>query len=216
MRFAKFALVLALGVCPVACGGVRGSGNVKTESRLVSDFNKVEVSGSAKLIVAQGETESLSVTADDNLLQYVSSEVTDSKLMLGSIGVMSMSPTAPITYNLTVKRLNAIGASGDITVEAKGIQTDSLVIAVSGSGDISISGESPEQKIAISGSADYKAEDFHTKDTTIAISGSGKVVVAVSNRLDVKVSGAGDVRYVGKPEVTKEISGEGSVEALLP
>jgi hypothetical protein len=156
------------------------------------------------------------VTADDNLLPYLASEVAGSKLMLGTKGLVFVSPTEPITYNLTVKKLNAIGASGDITVDAKDIQTDSLAVAVSGSGDVSISGESAEQKIAISGSADYKAENFKTKDTSIAISGSAKALVAVSTRLDVKVSGSGDVRYIGKPEITKEISGSGNVEAWTP
>jgi hypothetical protein len=217
MKILNVALVLNLALGAAACGSsIRGSGNIKTESRPVSDFTSVEVSGSGKLIVQQGETESLTVTADDNLLPYLASEVAGSKLMLGTKGLVFVSPTEPITYNLTVKKLNAIGASGDITVDAKDIQTDSLAVAVSGSGDVSISGESAEQKIAISGSADYKAENFKTKDTSIAISGSAKALVAVSTRLDVKVSGSGDVRYIGKPEITKEISGSGNVEAWTP
>jgi hypothetical protein len=214
MKFARFALIFALAFGVSACNAKRGSGNMKTESRPVSGVHSVEVSGSAKLIVEQGETESLSVTADDNLLQYLTSDVNGSKLTLRTEGAMSRSPTAPITYNLTVKKLNAIGASGEVTIDAKGIQTDSLAVAVSGSADISISGESPDQKVAISGSADYDAKDFNTKDTSIAISGSAKAVVAVTNRLDVKFSGDGQVQYVGMPEITKEISGSASVEPL--
>jgi hypothetical protein len=216
MKSAQFALVLALGLCVAACTTTRGSGEIKTEPRPVSGFTSVEVYGTANLIVGQGDTESLSITTDDNLLQYVTSEVAGSKLKLGTRDAISISPTETITYNLTVKKLNAIGASGDVTVEAKGIQTDSLVVAVSGSANISISGESPEQKLAVSGSADYEAKDFKTRDTSIAISGSGKAVVAVSNRLDVKVSGSGDVRYIGMPEITREISGAGTVEPLVP
>lgn len=216
MRIAKCVLGLALFLCLVDCSSTRGSGNIKTESRQVSGFSSVEVSGSAKLIVEQGAVESLSVTADDNLLQYLTSEVNGSKLTLGTKGNTSISPTAPITYTLSVKKLNEIGASGSVNVDAKGIQTDSLAVAVSGSANISISGQSPDQKIAISGSADYQAGNFNTKDTSISISGSAKAVVAVSDRLDVKVSGSGDVRYIGKPEVTKDISGAGSVEALTP
>jgi hypothetical protein len=68
------------------------------------------------------------------------------------------------------------------------------------------------QKIAISGTADYKGESFNTKDTSISISGSGKAVLAASDRLDVQVSGAGEVRYIGEPKVTKSIAGAGIVE----
>ena len=219
MKIVKSALVLALACLVGACfngNSLKGSGHIKTESRSVSDFTGVEVSGSAKLVVEQAEREDLTITADDNLLQYLTSDVDGTTLKLGTKGFTSIQPTAPVTYTLWVRRLNALGASGSVIVDAKGIRTDSLTIAVSGTGDISISGEADAQKIAISGTADYKAESFKTKDTSISISGSGKAVIAVSNRLDVEVSGAGDVRYIGDPTVTKNISGSGSVEAWKP
>jgi len=215
MNFVKCTLFLVMLGLVSACFGLNslhGSGNVKTEARTVKGFDRVDVSGSAKLIIEQGESESLTITADDNLLDYLTSDVEGSKLILGVKSGNSLQPTAPITYKLIVKKLNAIGASGSITVDAKDIQTDSLTVAVSGSGELSISGNSNEQKIAISGSANYKAESFSTKDTSISISGSGKAVLAASNRLDVEVSGAGEVRYIGEPKITKNISGSGIVE----
>jgi hypothetical protein len=215
MNFFKCTLLLVTLVLVSACFGlnaIHGSGNIKTEPRTVSGFDRVEVSGNAKLIVEQGETESLTITADDNLLEYLTSNVEGSKLILGVKSGSSLQPTAPITYKLVVRKLNAIGASGSITVDAKDIQTDSLTVAVSGSGEVSISGNANEQKIAISGSANYKAESFNTKETSISISGSGKAVLAASSRLDVEVSGAGEVRYIGEPKITKNISGSGIVE----
>lgn len=215
MNFAKCTLAIVVLGLMGACFGpdsIHGSGNIKTEARTVSGFDRVEVSGSAKLIVEQGESENLTITADDNLLQYLTSDVEGSKLILAEKNGSSLQPTAPITYKLIVKKLNAIGASGSITVDAKDIHTDSLTVAVSGSGQVSISGASNEQKIAISGTADYKGESFNTKDTSISISGSGKAVLAASDRLDVEVSGAGEVRYIGDPKITKNISGAGIVE----
>ena len=219
MKMAKSVLAAALACLVGACfngSSIKGSGTIKSESRSVSDFTGIEVSGNAKLIVEQGEREDLAIAADDNLLQYLTSDVEGSTLKLGTKGPTIIQPTAPITYTLSVKHLKTLGASGSVIVDAKGIRTDSLTVAVSGTGDISISGEADAQKIAVSGTADYKAEGFKTKDTSISISGSGKAVIAVSNRLDVEVSGAGDVRYIGDPTVTKNISGSGSVEAWKP
>ena len=71
---------------------MKGSGNIKTESREVKDFTGVEVAGSAKLIVQQGEIESLTITADDNLLQHLTAEVQSSKLILGTKGRVSLRP----------------------------------------------------------------------------------------------------------------------------
>jgi len=218
MKVARLLLVFTLGCIVVACNmaGIRGSGTLKTEARSVSGFTAVQVHGSAKLIVEQSDTESLSVTADDNLLQHLKSEVRGSSLILGPEGVVSLSPSETVTWKLTVRKLNSIGVSGDVAVDAKNIHTDSLDVAVSGAGDISITGDSARQVIAISGLGKYKGQDFKTEDTSIAISGAGEAVVAAAKRLDVQVSGAGEVRYVGSPEVTRSISGAGSVTAWTP
>ena len=219
MKIVKCVLVLGLAWSVGACFNLnshRGSGTIETEARTVNGFTGVELSGSGKLIVEQGDTESLTITADDNLLQYLTSDVQNSKLMLATKGMISLEPTAPITYRLTVKRLNTIGVSGSVIAEASGIRTDSLTIAVNGSADISISGEADSQKIAVSGTADYKADNFKTKDTSISISGSGKAVIAASNQLDVQIAGTGDVKYIGNPQITQSISGAGSVRAWTP
>jgi len=216
MKVSRLLLVFTLGCIVGACNmaGIRGSGTSKTETRSVSGFTAVQVHGSAKLIVEQGDTESLSVTADDNLLQHLKSEVRGSNLILGPEG--SLSPTETVTWKLTVKKLNSIGVSGDVAVDAKNIHTDSLDVAISGAGDIAITGDSARQVIAISGLGKYKGQDFKTDDTSIAISGAGDAVVAAAKRLDVQVSGTGEVRYVGSPEVTRSISGAGSVTAWTP
>ena len=218
MKGAKLALVLTLGCIVGSCNvtGIRGSGNPKTETRPVSDFTTVQVYGNAQLLVEQGDTESLSVTADDNLLQYLKSEVRSSILVLGPEQTVSLSPTKPVTWKLTVRKLNSIGVSGDVSVDAKDIQTDSLDLAISGSGAFSITGAAPRQVIAISGLAEYKGENFKTEETSIAISGLGNAVVAASKRLDVQLSGDGKVRYIGNPEITRNISGAGSVTAWTP
>jgi hypothetical protein len=214
MRIVPWTATLILLTLTSGCMGinaVRGSGTSTTESRMVSDFTGIEVSGSAKLIIEQSETEALTVTTDDNLQQYVTAEVKDSKLRLGTKPSMSLSPSDRITYKVLVKNLTVLGASGDVVVQAGGLRTDSITVAISGSGDIRISGDATEQKIAISGSANYDAEDLHSKDATLSISGSGKAVLAVSDRLDVMVSGSGDVEYIGTPQITQSISGSGSV-----
>jgi|SRR5688572_7849817 len=217
MNFIRCASLVLLISCVGACDymrGVDGSGTIKTEPRSVSGFTDVEVHGSAKLVVEQGDTESLSVTADDNLLQHISSEVKDSKLTIGPR--VSVSPTEQILYKLSVKKLDSIGVSGDVSVDAAGIRTDSLSVGISGAGNMVISGEAAEQKLSISGVGNYKGENFKTVETSIAISGSGNAVVAASKRLDVQVSGSANVQYIGNPEITKSVSGVGTVEARTP
>lgn len=210
-----FVAVVLTGIVSSGCMGfnsIEGSGHVVTETREVSGFTGIEVSGSGKVLLEQGDEERVEITADDNLMQHLSSDVTGSKLTLGTKDWVNLDPTDTIIYKVFVKDLKSLGISGSVVVEASGVRTDSLMVAVSGSGDIKISGEAEEQQIAISGSANYKAEDLKSKEVSLVISGSGEAVLAVSEKLDVQVSGSGDVQYIGDPKVTQSISGSGSIK----
>ena len=58
----------ALTACNVAgLGGLRGSGNIKSETRDIGSFGQVVVSGDAHVFVTQGDMPALVVEVDDNL-----------------------------------------------------------------------------------------------------------------------------------------------------
>lgn len=204
--------LLALVSVGSGCNSMRGSGRIASESRSVKDFTSVELSGTGTLIIEQGDVESLSITTDDNLLEYLTADVVGSKLKLGTKELAQIRPSTGVTYKLLVKKLNAIGLAGGADLEVKGLLTDSLTVAVAGASDIRISGETHDQKIAISGAAKYNAENFKSKDAAITVTGAGSAVLAVSDRLNVHITGAGEVKYVGDPMVTQEVTGAGIVE----
>ena len=193
MRKLGYALPIVLASLFAGCTGVVvGSGHVVTEDRKVSGFSGVELSGHGKLVIDQNGDEGLTVTADDNVLKYITSEVRDGRLRLGTEGLVNLRPSL-ITYKLSAKNLRSILASGSTQIDAKSVHTDELTIAVSGSGDVDISGTATRQTVALSGSANYRAGSLETQDTSIAISGSAKAVLAARGKLDVQVSGSGDV-----------------------
>jgi len=214
MRSAYGFLALVLALSAVGCDAIdakNGSGNVISESRSVKNFTGLELHGSGKLIIEQSDVESLTITADDNLLPDLTAEVRDSKLVLGTKDFLNLNPTGFVTYKLLVKKLNSIVVSGGAEIEAKGLLTDSLSVNVSGAGDISISGETEDQTISISGAGKYRADGFKSKKASVNISGIGSALVAVSDRLDVQVSGAGEVEYIGDPQVIQNVSGAGTI-----
>src|SRR5262245_22783058 len=188
-----------------------GSGNVVTESRNVPDFTAITLSGSGKLLVEQGNTESLTITADDNLLPLLTSEVKDGRLRLGQKSNTSIRPSKPIVYTVKVKSLEAIDLSGSGDIDLKNLKGKQLKVEFSGSGSLAAAGEVDSLDLSISGSGKSRTEGLKCKSATISISGSGNVVVAASETLAVKVSGSGSVEYVGDPTVTKRITGSGSV-----
>lgn len=208
-------LALTLGACSITfptVGVTQGSGTLKTETRSVSGFTSVVLSGIGTLNIQQTGTEALSITTDDNLLPLLTSTVSGGVLTLGVKPVNNPRPTSGITWNLTVKNLTGITLSGAGTINVQNLNTTSLTTLVSGAGTLNISGAAPSQTVTVSGVGNYKGRDFATANTTVTISGAGSAIVAASATLNATVSGAGSVTYYGTPQVTKTITGVGSIK----
>jgi hypothetical protein len=75
MRLRVAFALITVALLVTACSVTRGSGQLTTESRPVSGFTKVELSGTGELTIEQTGTESLTISAEDNILPRLTSEV---------------------------------------------------------------------------------------------------------------------------------------------
>jgi hypothetical protein len=195
-----------------ACSITRGSGQITSESRQVSGFSKVELSGSGELTIEQTGTESLTISAEENLLPKLTSEVSGDTLVLRSTSNAKIIPTQPIKYSLTVKDLSGLAVSGSGSVTMSKLATVALSTNISGSGAVTASGTADQQDLKISGSGRYQAEQLTSKTVKVDMSGSGVASVHASDALDLHMSGSGTLTYTGDPkQVTQQISGSGKV-----
>ena len=202
---AMVAVLLVLAGCSV----VSGSGQVKSETRQVSGFTGIELSGNGEVTIEQGETESLTIEADDNVLPALTSEVRDSVLELGTKPRTTVRTRNPIRYRVTLKDLTSIELSGSGSVSGADLQASALQVDISGSGTINLAGAADQQDVEVSGSGRYEAAQLPSRSATIEISGSGKATVAASDQLRVDISGSGTVTYSGDPAIDQDISGSG-------
>jgi hypothetical protein len=213
----KKQTILLITVLTALAGGcvssekVRGSGNVISETRPVSGVTIVGLSGDTKLDIEQTGTESLTITADDNILPLLKTEVRNGQLRLWTETNFSPETEQRVHYKLTVKALNDIALSGDGIIDAKNIATNRLQVAISGDGVIRTAGTAESQDIAISGDGAYEGADLSSKSAETHISGDGRATLAVSEKLKADISGDGTVEYIGDPAVEKNISGDGNV-----
>jgi Putative auto-transporter adhesin, head GIN domain len=199
MRNRLAAVGLAVLLLLSACGGVvTGSGQVATETRSVSGFTAIDLAGSGEVTVEQGNSESLTIEADDNVMPRLTSEVSDSTLKLDKKpGIVNT--RSPIRYRVTVRDLTGVGVSGSGSVRGQGMTLQSLQVDISGSGRVDLNGSAVEQDIEVSGSGRHEAAELQSQQVTADISGSGQVAVAVSRELRVDISGSGTVTYSGDP-----------------
>ncbi|MBZ0284624.1 MAG: DUF2807 domain-containing protein [Anaerolineae bacterium] len=198
-------------------GGVVGSGNVQTETRDVSNFTAVELNTSGTLNIQQGETEGLTIEAEDNLLPLLTSEIVDGTLQLGTKPGSSFSSTRPIIYRLTVESLEAItlNASGDAYATDLTLDGD-LALSINGSGNLQMATITANTAILnLSGSGDLDGTSLESDEATFTLAGSGKATIPSLTLTDLTVimESSGDVTVGGTTEqLNVQISGSGSFD----
>lgn len=214
---------------------IRGSGNLVTESRDVSDFNAVHLSGMGEVIITQSGEESLVIETDDNTLPYVTTEVRGRTLYLGfdDEEFRMFDPTS-LVFTINVKELEGLDISGSGDIKVGELETDDLdvnlsgsgsvyvdystaettVVNISGSGNVEIAGEAARQTVDINGSGNYRAEDLRSETVNIEINGSGGATLWATESMDINLGGSGSVSYYGNPTVSTSQSGSGTVRDL--
>jgi hypothetical protein len=207
---------LCIGVLSVAlatgCSTATGSGNIKTETRTINGVSSVSLLGDGMLDIEQTGTDSLTITADDNLLPLLNSEVRDGELRLGVKNLANIRSTKQIQYKLTVKGLTALSLTGDAEADVKKLATDRFKVNITGDGNIRVDGTADDQSISIFGDGKYDGTGLTSKTANVSITGDGRLDIAVSDKLDVKILGDGKINYAGDPVITKSIIGDGKIE----
>lgn len=213
---------------------------MKIENRKVTGFSSIELRAFGKMDIRQGETESLTIEADEETLNKIISRVDNGKLILELgqnwfervlAGLQSIGGKS-VKYTITVKDLNKLRIMGwsevhipelhatnlELSVSGAGeihipfLEAERLDVDISGRGEVDISGRVTTQDIQVTGSGEFDGETLESQNTSVRISGHGEVDVSVSELLDVKIAGYGEVTYKGEPKVSQSISGAGSVK----
>jgi hypothetical protein len=239
MKVLLAVIALLAAASMAGCGAMvlEGSGNVVSDDRNVSGFDSVALACRGELTIRQSGQEGLTITADDNILTHIMTEVRGGTLRIGMSQECAryiVRPSTSIRYELTVKDLSGISVSGsgcvlveslanettNIAVSGSGrvriseLTTRAAAIAISGSGDVVLGGETGSQTVAISGSGEYEASDLMSDTASVTVSGSGDATVAASQKLTAHLSGSGSIGYHGEPEVDSRVSGSGRVRRL--
>jgi hypothetical protein len=193
-------------------GGTGGSGTIKTESREAGEFSSITSKAVGKITVQQTGKESLTITADDNILPLLKSYVADQILYLTIVDDASFNPTRPIEFAVEVKRLEKLDISGVGSVEVRDIQGERLSVSVDGVGSMTIAGRVDVLDLTLSGVGSFNGEELMTKQATVRNTGVGSAVVNVSEQLDATASGVGSIEYIGSPQVRESVDGVGRVK----
>lgn len=190
-------------------GAEKGSGNVASERRTVEEFSKLDVSHVFQVeVVAQSEF-GVEVEADDNLLQFITTEVRGDTLHIELDQRVKTSNGMKI--RISAPDIERIDASGASRVNISNLKNSELAVDTSGASKINVSGETGTLTVDVSGASQIDLGNLTATSANIDASGASFVNVNVANELIADASGASRITYAGSPSVRKSTSGAGSV-----
>ncbi|NQZ44999.1 MAG: DUF2807 domain-containing protein [Flavobacteriaceae bacterium] len=236
----KKLLTLSMVLCTiVACAQwgkrVKGNGKVVTIERSVGDYDVVALAGWFDVELVEGQEGELTLTGEENLLEYIKTEVKDGKLTIKtkrgvnlkpsnwkdgiliivpveSVRGVSLSGSGDIVGKTVLKSnefKTSISGSGDISLE---VEANEVKASMSGSGDINLAGKATDFTVSVSGSGDIKAYELEADFVDAQVSGSADIRVTAKQSLKARVSGSGDISYKGNPKkIDTKSSGSGDI-----
>jgi hypothetical protein len=237
-RTALIALIALLATSFAASAATLvGSGRAKTENRAVGAFTGVAISVPGRLELTQGATDSVAITADDNVLPELETVVEKGVLEIRiRTKNLHIARKSEIRIAVSIRAIESLAVAGSANVAAGPLQAAKLSVKVAGSGDVKIASLTAQELVAnIAGSGDLavagradtftanaagsgsvRADKLETKRAKVAVAGSGSVVLIARESLNASIAGSGDVRYYGDPKVERSVVGSGSVKRLGP
>ncbi len=205
------------------------------ENRDLDNFSSVSFGVAGEIIIEQGTQFSVSLEGDQELLDAISTKVSNGKLLIRKpdwrkarnkkltvyitmpeIEGLSMSGSGLLKNEgaLNCDRLN-ISVSGSGSIRLSQLSADEVSIRISGSGSVTAEGSGADlTDIGISGSGSISAENFKLNKADVSISGSGRCKVWVEDSLVARISGSGSLYYKGDPNIDAKSSGSGRVKSF--
>lgn len=209
-RFIILICILQFSLTACTKDTIAGSGTPISEFRNVAEFTKVNSEGVFEVTITQGDFQSVEITADDNVIQRVKTEVVDNelRLYLDDRNYRDINLKA----NIVSKRITGIENTGIGNFVISNVdESGNFNIYNSGTGNISVTGRAESLTVKNEGDGILKGFQFIVSDCNVEIVGSGDCEVHPTGILNVNIEGGGDVYYKGDPTIEANISGSGKV-----
>lgn len=238
MNLVKIIVSILIGLFATSCeikidgiDSIQGNGKIVTENRTVNEpFTKIEASRGLDIEVIQSEVLSISVEADDNLLEHIETKINNGILKISSDKNIRRSKSKKI--KVTVTNLEKISVSSAAEVEIKNtlitpsisfkassggeieaiVEAEKITCNSSSGGEISLHGKALFIDVSVSSGGEINAEELLSNQVIASASSGGSIKTHPIISLDGKVSSGGSISYYNEPNsITKQINSGGSI-----
>ena len=177
----RISVLLVIATLLASCGvlsPLTGSGNVVTQEEAITGFDRLDISEGFQVDVSQGDTFSVIIRVDDNLVEHLRIVKQGNTLKIG---------------------LEQTRSYSDVTLQAEITMPELVGLDLSGGSRVAVSGSGEDISIDASGGSGADLAAFTVVNANVDASGGSQVTVNVSGTLNVDASGGSQVYYTGNP-----------------
>ncbi len=191
--------ILLLLVTNFAFGQVKGNKTIVTKSYEVSTIQDIKINLYAKITIDQSAEESLTITADENLLDLIDREIVDGQLHLNQKEWIS--PSQSIIITIGAPNLRRVETGTQDLTKIVNLNNDYLQI-MAPIGNVVVEGKTKELRIGAE-LAKVNALKTEAEKVFVNLWSWGNVKVNPTKSLWAEVSNDGKLFYESKPESFK-------------
>ena len=187
-----------------------------TETRVVSGFTGIDASSAFNITVTKGNTESLTVEADDNIMPYVRTEVKQGVLHLYLDNNKKVKNVKTLKAIVVMKNLDKVMLSGACKLTGNGLFTpDKFKSDCSGATQLDLQLNTGQMTIETSGASKINLHAEVAGDVKIDVSGASKMNMELkAANVRFNSSGSSKVEIVGSAsDIYVDLSGASNVNA---
>lgn len=223
----KRKLVLALLSFPLLLSScifsptIKGNGNVVTQEREVDLFDEIKASRGINLYLTQGESTSLVIEADENLLEVIETEVAGDELIIRSTANVKNAKSYKVFVTApefeVIKGLAGCNIFSETELSANELElrasagsnfnleinAQTVDVSASAGSNMKLKGLAEDFYGKASSGSNIKAEDLKTKNAEAKVSSGANIWITANNRLEAGANSGGNIFYAGEPTDTE-------------
>jgi hypothetical protein len=203
-----FGIAAASAACDLA--GTRGEGAVKTDTRDVGAFSRIETGAGIGVTVRVGPARALEVHAQENLLPIIVTEVQNDTLFLRSAHVYTTSEKVEVV--LTTPTLSRIVLSGGSRGSIDGLAANDMEIELSGGSRLTATGDVEDLTLGMSGGSTATLDGLSTSTIRLDASGGSTATVRAAGEVRGSASGGARITVLGAAKLTVDTTGGSDVD----
>ena len=199
---------------------VVGSGELVTQQEDFIDFSSIDISSGFEIEISKSSSYSLSITTDDNIIEYIQVSKTDNTLKVRTqAGITYESITLQIEIEMpeldhielsggskgTIKdfissNVFSVDLFGGCQLEGSFTTTENITFELFGGSQLNeFVGEANDAIIELSQGSQIDLSEFVVNNSNVNLRGGSQATINLNGRLDANLIGGSALEYIGDP-----------------